>query len=410
MTLAQYQFNQNDLDSSSKTYKKVLSIQSVLPQRDKAQYMVGQVYYAQKSYLSSLASFQEVLKKPSSPYVMASKQMMEFILAYSLSQEDLQSFVTNYPDSSEKCTALFQLGNKEYQAGANGQALDHLDQFVQLCPQHPSVPSARLLTQTMRSQQQGKTWNIGVLAPRTGDRKEFGDSVINGINLAVHDVNLTGGSTRNTHVVIQDTGGDPIQAVKVFQDMAKDNSLDAVIGPVLPSEIQGVAALANQQKIVLISPTNSRDGLSSLGNYIFSNSMTNEMQGRAMAQYAVQKLGIKTFGILAPEDSYGQILTQAFTRTVEALGGTITASSTFPPGATDFKKQILDMGGLDPDSSKENDRENARRIRRTALQLEEGSGEDSPQSEGPVPGGAARLGPLHPAHAGRPYSDRGRFN
>jgi ABC-type branched-subunit amino acid transport system substrate-binding protein len=361
MTLAQYQFNQNDLVSSSKNYKKVLSVQSAIPQKDKAQYMLGQVYYAQKSYLPSLASFQAVLKNPASAYASGSKQMMEFIITYCLSQEDLQSFVTNYPDSTEKCTALFQLGSKEYQAGANGQALDHLDQFVQSCPQHPSVSSARMLSQTMRSQQVGKTWNIGVLAPRTGDRKEFGDSVVNGINLAVQDVNLTGGALRHTHVVVQDTAGDPIQAVKVFQDMTKDNSLDAVIGPVLPSEIQGVAALANQQKIVLISPTNSRDGLSSLGNYIFSNGMTNEMQGRAMAHYAVDKLGIKTFGILAPEDNYGQILTQAFTQTVEALGATVTASNTYPAGATDFKKQIIVMGGLDPDSSKENDRENNRR-------------------------------------------------
>ncbi len=355
MTLAQYQFNQNDLDSSQKTYKRVLTVQAETRFRDKAQYMLGQVYYAQKAYLPSLSAFQAVLKNPASPYANGSKQMMEFILSYCLTQEDLLSFVTNYPDSSEKCTALFQLGSKEYQAGANGEAMDHLGQFAQLCPQHPYFSSAQLLVQSMKSQQQGKTWNIGVLAPRTGDRKEFGDSVVNGINLAVQDANLTGGAQRHTHVVVQDTAGDPIQAVKVFQEMSKDNSLDAVIGPVLPSEIQGVAALANQQKTVLISPTNSRDGLSTLGSYIFSNGMTNEMQGRAMAHFAVEKLGLKTFGILGPEDNYGQILTQAFTQTVEALGGTIAASATYPSGATDFKKQILAMGGLDPDASKEND-------------------------------------------------------
>ncbi len=362
LTIAQYQFNQNDLDSSLKTYKRVLSAQTGLPQIDKAQYMLGQVFYAQKSYLPSLAAFQGVLQSSKSPYASTAKQMMEFILSYCLSLEDLRSFVANYPDSPGKCTALFQLGSKESLGGTNEEALDHLGQFVQQCPQHPAVASAQLLIQAMKSQQVGKTWNIGVLAPRTGDRKEFGDSVVNGINLAVQDANLNGGSQRHTHVEVRDTAGDPIQAVKVFEDLSKDNTLDAVIGPVLPSEIQGVAALANQQKIVLISPTNSRDGLSALGPFVFSNSMTNEMQGRAMAHYAVEKLGIKTFGILAPEDTYGQTLSKSFTQTVEALGATVTASVTYPAGSTDFKKQILALGGMDPDATKENDRENARRL------------------------------------------------
>src|SRR5208282_3028345 len=50
LTVAQYQFNQNDLDSSLKTYKRVLSAQNRMNQMDKAQYMLGQVYYAQKSF------------------------------------------------------------------------------------------------------------------------------------------------------------------------------------------------------------------------------------------------------------------------------------------------------------------------------------------------------------------------
>jgi len=269
LTLAQYQFNQNDLDSSLKTYKKLLSAQNGLPQMDKAQYMLGQVYYAQKSFLPSLSAFQNVLQFPKSSFASSSRQMMEFILTYCLSLEDLKSYVVNYPNSPEKCTALFQLGNKEAQGGSSEEALDHLGQFVNQCPQHPSIASAQLLMQALKSQQVGKTWNIGVLAPRTGDRKEFGDSVVNGINLAVQAVNLTGGAQRHTHVEVRDTAGDPIQAVKVFEDLSKDNSLDAVIGPVLPSEIQGVAALANQQKIVLISPTNSRDGLSALAPMCF---------------------------------------------------------------------------------------------------------------------------------------------
>jgi len=130
----------------------------------------------------------------------------------------------------------------------------------------------------------------------------------------------------------------------------------------VPSEIAAVAPLANQQRVALISPSVSRDGLSSLGPYLFSDSMTNEMQGRAMAKYAVEKLGLKRFAILAPDDSYGSTLSQAFQKTVESMGATVMGSETYPTNSADFRKQLLDLGGQDPQSSKENDRENNRRL------------------------------------------------
>lgn len=361
-TVAQYQFNSLDYVDCLKTYQKMLHVQTSLPQLDKAQYMVGQVYFEKKDYLAAMAAFQSLMDKyPKSLYLEQSGKMMEFILTYSLTMEDLSRFVENYPDSPSKCSALFQLGSKEAQAAQQSDSIAHLNQFIQQCPQHSMVPSAQLLLQSMQSLQQGKTWKVGVLVPMTGRFKSFGESVLNGVTLAVEQANKNGGSKKPMTLLVRDTTGDPIQAVKVFQELTKDNSLDAVIGPVVASEIAAVAPLANQQKITLITPSNSRDGLSGLGPYLFSNSMTNEMQGRAIAHYAVEKLGFKSFGILAPDDGYGETLSNAFEKTVEAIGGTVTASQIYPPSATDFKKQIIALGGQDPGYSKENDRENARR-------------------------------------------------
>ena len=81
-----------------------------------------------------------------------------------------------------------------------------------------------------------------------------------------------------------------------------------------------------------------------------------------MALYAVNRLGFKRFGILAPDDNYGQTLADSFQKTVEAVGGTVTASQTYPPGFTDYKKQLMAMGGQDPESTKENEREKTRRL------------------------------------------------
>lgn len=363
LTIAQYQYNHSSPADALRTYQKILLSPGAAAQADKAQYMAGQIYYERKDYLPALAAFQKVGEKyPGSPYLGQSRQMMDFILSYSMNLDDLARYVANYPNSPVLCTALFQLGSHEAQSGLQAGAQEHLNQFLQQCPQHASAPAAQLLLQSLQSQIQGKSWKIAVLVPRTGRYKSFGDSVLNGIMLAMEQANQAGGSHKPMSVVVRDTAGDPIKAVKWFQELSKDNSLDAVIGPLVTAEIAAVAPLAVQQKVALITPSIGPGDMYSLGPYLFSNSMTNEMQGKSMAQYAVEHLGMKRFAVLAPADGYGQTLADSFQRTVEALGGTLTASQTYPPGSTDFKKQLVSLGGQDPESCKENDRENARRL------------------------------------------------
>ena len=191
--------------------------------------------------------------------------MMDFILSYSLKVDDLKNYVAHYPNSPLICTALFQLGSRESQAGQPTGAQEHLNQFVQQCPQHESVGSAQLLLQSLQNYPQANSWKVGVLIPKTGRYKGLGLSALNGIMMALEQANLSGGSRKPTSLVVRDTAGNAIQAVKEFQDLCKDNTLDAVIGPMVPAEIAAVAPLACQQHITLITPSVSPEDMYSLG-------------------------------------------------------------------------------------------------------------------------------------------------
>ncbi len=362
-TIGQYQYNHANFSEALKTYQKMLLVTNAASRMDKAQYMVGQVYYDKKDYLPALAAFQTVIQKYSkSPYAAQSRQMMEFMLSYSLGLDDLKRYVANYPDSPMNCFALFQLGSREAQANLQSDAIDHLNSYVEDCSQSPSAGAAKMLLQSLQSQQQGKTWKIGVLVPVTGRYKSVGQSVLNGITLAMEQANQAGGTRKPMSVVMKDTGSESIPAVKAFQELTKDGSIDAILGPVGSGEIGAVAPLANEQRIMLLSPSVGRDGLSTLGPYLFTNSMTNELQGRAIAKFAIEHLGFRRFGILSPEDSDGESRAEAFRKTVESMGATVLAAETYPTSSADFRKQLLALGGQDPQSSKENDRENARRL------------------------------------------------
>jgi ABC-type branched-subunit amino acid transport system substrate-binding protein len=361
LTIGQYQYNHQQLDDALRTYQKVLLGADNFSGQDKAQYMVGQINFDQKNYLSALAAFQKVSAKNGSAYEPQAHQMMDFILAYSLGMDDLKKYIQNYPDSPAQCSAQFQLASREAQAGITGDAIDHLNRFLQQCPDHASASAAKMLLQSLQGNRKD-SWRVGVFVPKTGKFQSFGEAVLNGITLAVEQANLNGGSKKRMSLVVKDTGSDGARAVTQFRALVQDDGLDAIVGPVAPADIQALGALADERRVTLICPAASRDGLSTLGPYIFSDSMTNEMQGRSIARYAVEKMGLKKFAILAPQDAYGQTLADQFQKTAQAMGATVLDSETYVPGSTDFKKQLVALGGQDPEGTKENDRENQRRL------------------------------------------------
>jgi ABC-type branched-subunit amino acid transport system substrate-binding protein len=373
MTVAQYHFNQGEYENALNVYQKVVGAATGGPVNARAQYLVGHCYYELKQYFPALSAFQKILSNhPGFSGAASARQMTDFILEFALSREELQSFLSNYPDSPAKCTARFQIGRREAEDGLGSEAVAHLTQFIQECPAHPSVTTAKLLLTDWQNRQKGKTRKIGILVPKTGRFAAFGAAVLNGIHLALAQARESAppGSDPPVLEVVKDTQGDPVAAVQAFKTLMQEDGVDIVIGPVTSGEIGAVAPLSNEARKVLLTPSASREGLSALGSYIFRNSMTNEMQGRAMARYAVDELGFKKFAMLSPEDGYGETLAGAFMQEVAARGGTVTAWQTYYPRSTDFKRQILELGGFDPSDLKENERENVRRAQQLEYTLQ----------------------------------------
>lgn len=370
MTVAQYRFNSGDYRKALETYQKVVAAATGGPANARAQYMVGHCYFEMRQYLPALSAFQKTQTLfPASPGAPASRAMTDFILEYSLSTSELRSFLENYADSSSRCMALFQLGRHESDEGNGPAAVETLDRFLKECPSHASAGSAKILLADWQNRKAGVTRKIGVLVPRTGRLAGAGQSILNGVNLALEDARA-GGAGADLTIVVKDTQGDAVAAVRAFKELVQEGGVPVVIGPVTKEEIGAVAPLANEQRTVFMSPSASREGFAALGPYIFRNSLTNEMQGREMARFAMSNLGLKRFAVLSPEDGYGETLAQSFMKEVSARGGTVTAWSTYFPSASDFKRPILDLGGYDPTDLKENERENERRAQQLNYTLQ----------------------------------------
>jgi len=173
--------------------------------------------------------------------------------------------------------------------------------------------------------------SVGLIAPLSGDDRTFGEELRDGVLLA-----LSGGLS----LVIEDSGSDPIGAIKAAQRLSEDDRILAIIGPVFSPSTIAAAAVADCRGVPLIAPTANEDGIASIGDHIFQMNITPRVQGELIAEYAIKELELETFASLTPLDSRGEGMAEGFASAVRQLGGELLIQEWYQPGATDFGEQL----------------------------------------------------------------------
>jgi ABC-type branched-subunit amino acid transport system substrate-binding protein len=111
-----------------------------------------------------------------------------------------------------------------------------------------------------------------------------------------------------------------------------------------------VVPIADKYHLVMITPSASSSGITELSPYIFRNALTRELQGKYIAEYAVNRLGLRRFVVLYPLEEFGFELKDYFINEVESLGGEVVSVVSYERSQNDFKNQIQKMGGIDDDN------------------------------------------------------------
>lgn len=101
--------------------------------------------------------------------------------------------------------------------------------------------------------------NMAVIAPRVGELKSFGDELVNGVKIAVDDINAQGGiQGERINLVVVDDRCDDQFALSTAQMMAVNSSKDKmnlVIGPYCMNSFDKVADIYAKANIFQIIPT-----------------------------------------------------------------------------------------------------------------------------------------------------------
>jgi branched-chain amino acid transport system substrate-binding protein len=191
---------------------------------------------------------------------------------------------------------------------------------------------------------------IGAVLPLTGSGAVWGQNAQKGMKIAVDEVNRNGGiNGRSIEIVYEDSQTDPAKAVTAFRKLIDLYKPRVIIGDIASSNVLAMAPIAEEEKVILLSPGASNPKISDAGDYIFRNWQSDALEGRLDAEFAWNTLGWKTAAILSVENAYGEGLRDGFAARFKELGGKLAVSDSYRQGSSDFRAMLQRVDSTEPD-------------------------------------------------------------
>ena len=232
---------------------------------------------------------------------------------------ELDQLAALYRDNPLSAALLLRLARLAQDSGQSEEARKWVATLKDRFPNSPEAAKAeRLLT--------GGKVVVGCLLPLSGQLSNLGFRVQRGMELAAKRASLK--------LIFRDTGTDPVTAADLTRELAQDESVLAILGPLSSAVAQSAAEAAQTAAVPLIALA-QKDGLTQTGNWIFQAFLTPRQQVRAVVRQALS-MGIKRFAILYPDSSYGRAFFQKFQEEVTAGGGELTIQAFYSPGSQEF--------------------------------------------------------------------------
>ncbi|WP_339115493.1 ABC transporter substrate-binding protein [Thioclava sp. GXIMD2076] len=197
------------------------------------------------------------------------------------------------------------------------------------------------------------TIHIASSAPLTGPAAAYGIETMNGLHLAIDEINKAGGiGGKQIELTELDDQCDPTQAATAANRIISDRSIVAVVGNVCSSATLAQMPIFGRVKLPVIAATASSPALSKKGFANFARIIPNDdLQGAGSVQLGTDVLGYKKLAVLYPSDDYGQVLLDIAKDTAAKTGGEIVASETYVSGSTnDFSSLLANVAAAKPDA------------------------------------------------------------
>jgi len=196
--------------------------------------------------------------------------------------------------------------------------------------------------------------NIGTLLPETGPLAFLSAPMLEGVNMAIADINAAGGVNGAPVTLSPGDSGTDAEIANATVDRLITENVDAIIGAASSGTTGSVIEkITKTNGITQCSPSNTAAGLgvsteSDDGNY-FRTAPSDDLQAPLLANVVLGD-GYTNVAVVSRADDYGVGFNAVLIPAIEAGGGEVVYDTPYAPEATSFDDVVQDVVASGPDA------------------------------------------------------------
>jgi len=209
-----------------------------------------------------------------------------------------------------------------------------------------SIAVASLLSCTMAFSKEVK---IGVIMPMSGDIGGFGQSAVEGLNVA-YEMNNKLENGDDIKLVLVDNKSDKIEAANAATKLVSYDKVSAIIGALTSTNTMAMTKIAENAKVPVVAPVATNILVTKRKDFVSRVCFSDAFQGEVAANFAMNTLKLKkTVLVTDVKNDYSIGISKVFKRAYKKLGGTILQQVKINQGDADYKAMLSNIKALNPE-------------------------------------------------------------
>lgn len=188
---------------------------------------------------------------------------------------------------------------------------------------------------------------IGFIGPLTGNAASYGQDVKSGVEVYFKEHPTINGKT--VQMIYEDGKCNGQDAVSAGQKLINVDKVQVIIGGQCSGETLAVAPIAEQAKVVMLSPLSSSPAITTAGDYIFRNYPSDEQVSKTMVTEVLKNQ--KKIALLSEQTDYAQGYRKAIQGHLKNANASdkLVVDEAFSVDSTDFRTLLTKAKEADAD-------------------------------------------------------------
>ncbi|MFC0299008.1 ABC transporter substrate-binding protein [Geobacillus jurassicus] len=200
----------------------------------------------------------------------------------------------------------------------------------------------------------GDVIKIGANLELSGGVASYGQSIAEGLDLALEEINKEGINGKKLELVKVDNKSEAAEATNGAIKLISQDKVVAIIGSATSTNTLAQVQVAQDNKVPLITPTGTNPTITNkdgkVNEFVFRTCFIDPFQGTVAAKFALNDLKVKNAAVLIDSSSdYSKGLAASFKEAFTQGGGKIVAEEAYVAKDTDFRATLTRIKSANPE-------------------------------------------------------------